>query len=84
MKQPSKIPVAIPTPQPPNHNGGEIAALAYALWQEKGCPDGSAEQDWFQAEHLVADRKPSASATKIHATRRPEPASRKQSAPGAA
>ena len=27
----------------------EIAALAYALWQAKGCPEGSAEEDWFQA-----------------------------------
>lgn len=27
-----------------------IAALAYALWQERGCPDGSAEEDWFRAE----------------------------------
>ncbi len=28
-----------------------ITALAYQLWQERGCPIGSGQQDWFQAEH---------------------------------
>lgn len=28
----------------------EIAQLAYAIWQQRGCPEGSAEQDWFDAE----------------------------------
>jgi hypothetical protein len=27
----------------------QIAALAYELWQSKGCPEGSAEEDWFRA-----------------------------------
>jgi hypothetical protein len=27
-----------------------IAALAFALWQERGCPEGSPELDWFRAE----------------------------------
>jgi Protein of unknown function (DUF2934) len=27
-----------------------IAALAYEYWQRRGCPDGSPELDWFQAE----------------------------------
>jgi hypothetical protein len=26
-----------------------IAARAYALWQGRGCPEGSPEEDWFQA-----------------------------------
>ena len=29
---------------------GEIAALAYLHWLERGCPDGSPEEDWFFAE----------------------------------
>jgi hypothetical protein len=29
---------------------GDIAKLAYALWQARGCPDGSSELDWFRAE----------------------------------
>ncbi len=28
----------------------DIAQLAYALWQRRGCPDGSAEIDWLEAE----------------------------------
>ena len=31
----------------------DIANLAYALWQQRGCPEGSPEQDWFEAEKLV-------------------------------
>jgi hypothetical protein len=31
----------------------DIAPLAYKLWQDRGCPDGSPEEDWFRAvEHL--------------------------------
>lgn len=31
----------------------DIAALAYELWQARGCPHGSPEEDWFHAaEHL--------------------------------
>ena len=28
----------------------EIAIRAYHLWQERGCPIGSPEEDWFTAE----------------------------------
>jgi Protein of unknown function (DUF2934) len=28
----------------------EIAERAFLIWQSKGCPMGSAEQDWYQAE----------------------------------
>jgi hypothetical protein len=28
----------------------DIAQLAYALWQRRGCPEGSAETDWLEAE----------------------------------
>ena len=31
----------------------DIARLAYALWQQRGCPDGSAEFDWFLAEEKL-------------------------------
>jgi Protein of unknown function (DUF2934) len=30
-----------------------IAQLAYALWQQRGCPAGSAEQDWLEAEQKL-------------------------------
>ena len=32
-----------------------VAALAYELWQARGCPEGSPEEDWFcAAEQLRA------------------------------
>jgi Protein of unknown function (DUF2934) len=31
-------------------NETAIAALAYQLWQERGCPIGSDQGDWFRAE----------------------------------
>jgi len=33
-----------------------IAALAYRLWQDRGCPFGSDQQDWFRAEQLLTGR----------------------------
>jgi hypothetical protein len=33
----------------------EIAELAHELWEARGCPDGSPEEDWFRAtEQLLA------------------------------
>lgn len=31
----------------------DIANLAYALWQQRGCPEGSPEEDWLQAEKMI-------------------------------
>ena len=28
----------------------QITALAHALWEARGCPEGSPEEDWFNAE----------------------------------
>lgn len=33
----------------------DIARLAYALWQQRGCPNGSAEFDWFAAEEKLLE-----------------------------
>ena len=32
-----------------------IARLAYALWQQRGCPEGSSETDWTEAERQLRD-----------------------------
>jgi hypothetical protein len=32
----------------PDHD--QIETLAYQLWLERGCPDGSPQDDWFRAE----------------------------------
>lgn len=31
----------------------EIAALAYKFWQERGCPFGSDQEDWFRAQNKL-------------------------------
>jgi hypothetical protein len=31
----------------------EIAQLAFELWQRRGCPVGSPEEDWVQAETTI-------------------------------
>jgi hypothetical protein len=38
-----------PTPE-------QIASLAYALWQERGCPEGSPQEDWLRAEQELLPR----------------------------
>ena len=37
----------------------DIARLAYQLWQERGCPVGSPEEDWYRAEEQLLDESAS-------------------------
>lgn len=30
-----------------------VREKAHALWEEAGCPNGQAEQNWLRAEYLV-------------------------------
>jgi hypothetical protein len=39
---------------PGNHD--DIAILAYRLWQQRGCPVGSDQEDWFRAEQALRNR----------------------------
>jgi hypothetical protein len=34
-------------------NKDAIEKLAYELWINRGCPEGSAEEDWMQAERSL-------------------------------
>lgn len=34
----------------------EIAVLAHRLWLDRGCPEGSPEEDWFLAERELGQR----------------------------
>ena len=43
------------TAEPQNRE--QIAALAHALWQARGCPDGTPDEDWLQAEQEIAESK---------------------------
>mgnify|MGYP003387250970 CR=1 FL=1 len=38
----------------PDHH--TTASLAYQLWQERGCPEGSCDQDWYEAELRLSER----------------------------
>jgi Protein of unknown function (DUF2934) len=44
-------------------NFNEVAALAYRLWNERGCPLGSPEEDWFRAEQELSGRHETSAAT---------------------
>jgi DUF2934 family protein len=46
-------PVASPPPAPEPE---EIARLAYSYWQDRGCPEGSGEEDWLRAEADLMDQ----------------------------
>src|ERR1700682_4940733 len=41
----------------PDQNREQIAALAYRLWQDRGCPEGTPDEDWFRAERELARSK---------------------------
>jgi hypothetical protein len=40
----------------PEHHD-KVAALAYKLWQERGCPVGADQEDWFRAEDELKNCK---------------------------
>jgi len=42
----------------------DIAIVAYALWRQRGCPEGSPEQDWFEAEERVRLVEPPSALTR--------------------
>lgn len=37
-----------------NRSHESVSALAYRLWEQRGGSGGSAEDDWFQAEQMLA------------------------------
>ena len=40
----------------------DIASRAYERWQHRGEPDGSAEEDWFEAERELESHETGAAA----------------------
>lgn len=40
----------------------QVRALAYQLYEERGCQDGYAEEDWQQAEKELLSKAKAASA----------------------
>jgi hypothetical protein len=49
--QPSEVSAPMDVSAPETQQ--EIAILAYHCWQERGCPIGSPEEDWFRAEQSL-------------------------------
>jgi hypothetical protein len=37
-------------------DGSAVELLAYQIWQDRGSPIGSVEDDWFQAENELRTR----------------------------
>jgi hypothetical protein len=55
---------------------GKQRELAYRLWEERGRPEGRAEEDWFEAERrLQSDQHEADSAAVDEAVRESFPAS---------
>jgi Protein of unknown function (DUF2934) len=50
QQRPTETKVKSATPPEPD----QIASLAYTLWEQRGCPEGSPEVDWLQAEEELA------------------------------
>jgi hypothetical protein len=42
------------TPTPTSES---VSAVARALWKARGCPEGSAEDDWYRAERALRSQK---------------------------
>jgi Protein of unknown function (DUF2934) len=42
-----------PSPASSTVKHENIAQLAYLLWQRRGCPEGSPDNDWFEAERQL-------------------------------
>lgn len=70
-----------PDYQAPDYQDREaIAARAYELWQRRGCPQGTALQDWCEAEAALRDER----RARLEATRLFEPPTPVEIGPAAA
>lgn len=43
-------------------NEHDVAELAFQLWNKRGCPIGTPEEDWFRAEAEIKTRERETSA----------------------
>jgi hypothetical protein len=66
---------------------GLVRAKAYEIWQSMGCPEGAADQTWFEAERQLMsrsakpERQDSQPAARVIAEERPAVASAPTSEP---
>ena len=55
MRKPPDTATAPHSQVPETSMQEDIAKLAYILWQQRGCPNGSPEFDWFEAERKLRE-----------------------------
>ena len=62
-----QLPLAEHSPQDPIRESGalsfgdeDVAVHAHELWEARGCPDGSPDEDWFRATQQLQARKEAA------------------------
>ena len=52
-RKPAAESTILPLETPVDTTSEDISRLAYSLWQERGCPAGTPEEDWLRAEQLL-------------------------------
>jgi hypothetical protein len=67
------------TKQPASAQHDQIALRAYRLWEQRGSPIGSAEEDWFRAEQEIRSETAQSAGTAGSPTAKARAASVKQS-----
>jgi hypothetical protein len=55
MRKPPGTATASDSQVPETSMHEDIAKLAYALWQQRGCPYGSPDFDWLEAERTLGE-----------------------------
>ncbi len=55
-KKKAKVRVVRSVPPPPAPTHEQIARLAYELWERRGRPMGSSDEDWWRAEQELRRR----------------------------
>ena len=53
MPERSAVSESVKTAATVSPTESEIAAVAYQLWLDNGCPVGSDQEDWFRAEAML-------------------------------
>jgi hypothetical protein len=53
--KPTQTPGTFQSHLPDTSKKEDIAKLAYVLWQQRGCPYGTPEFDWFEAERKLRE-----------------------------
>lgn len=53
LKGYSRLEAALAAGEDGNVRHDEVQELAYRLWEERGCPLGSPDEDWLRAEEIL-------------------------------